>query len=328
MLKYKQISLEEREKIYQLKKNNIPISAIARKLNRNKSSISREIKRNKSSKLGYLPDRANNLALGRKMRYTSKIEKYPEIKDYILSRLIDDKWSPEMIAGRMKIEKKKVLISHEAIYQYIYSSRGQKLRLYNNLMYARPKRRLKHYRRHRYEVVEKHKIYNRPSIINERKEFGHFEGDLTFFKQSRNGNLSALVERKSRKVFLIKNDNKRSHKVMLGIKNKVSEIGANKFKSITFDNGGEFRQFGLLSLMGTETYFCDPGAPYQKGQVERTNAILHKFIPKKSNFNKISLSLVQDTQDKLNNLPRKCLNFLTPNEAWDNYNNLDVALQC
>lgn len=233
-----------------------------------------------------------------------------------------------MISGRMKIEKKKITISHETIYKYIYSYRGQKLRLYSNLMYARPKRRLKHYRRHRYEVAASHKICNRPQVINDRKEFGHFEGDLTFFKQSLKGNFSSLVERKSRKVFLIKNDNKRSSNVMLKIREKISKIGINNCKSMTFDNGGEFSQFGLLELMGTKTYFCDPGAPYQKGQVERTNAILHKFIPKKSNFNKISLCLVQNAQDKLNNLPRKCLNFLTPNEAWDKYSNEhNVALQ-
>lgn len=87
------------------------------------------------------------------------------------------------------------------------------------------------------------------------------------------------------------------------------------FKSISFDNGGEFKQFGLLFLQGAKIFFCDPGAPYQKGQVERTNAILHKFIPKQFNFNDITALYVQNAQDKLNNLPRKILNFLTPNDV-------------
>ena len=75
MRRYKQISLKEREKIYQLLTADISLTKIAAEIGRNKSTISREIRRNKSIKLGYLPDRANNLSLGRKNRNLSKIEK-------------------------------------------------------------------------------------------------------------------------------------------------------------------------------------------------------------------------------------------------------------
>ena len=317
MLKYRQISIEEREKIYQFLKTDISLTKIASHLGRHKSTISREISRNQSEKLGYLPDRANNLSLGRKNRNLSKIEKNPNLKKYIIDKLSLEKWSPEMISGRMKHEKLPVQISHETIYQYIYSYAGQKLKLYEHLMLARPKRQLKYSRRKRI-LPEIYKISNRPEYINNRSEFGHFEGDLTFFKGSKNGNISVLVERLSRKAFLIKNNNKTSKNIMLKIAATTKKLPA---KSITFDNGGEFTQFGLLSLQGVHTYFCDPGAPYQKGQVERTNATLHKFIPKKTDFNTITTQQLLDANDKLNNLPKKCLNFLTPNEAWDIYHN-------
>ena len=68
---------------------------------------------------------------------------------------------------------------------------------------------------------------------------------------------------------------------MPNIISKVKSTGA-PVKSITFDNGSEFRRFGSLELMGVSTYFCNPGSPWEKGQVERTNAVLHKFIPKRS----------------------------------------------
>ena len=145
----------------------------------------------------------------------------------------------------MKHEKLPASISHETIYQYIYSYPGQKLKLYQHLMLARPKRQLKYSRRKRI-LPEIYKISNRPEYINNRSEFGHFEGDLTFFKGSKNGNISVLVERLSRKAFLIKNNNKTSKNVMLKIAAKTKTISA--VKSITFDNGGEFTQFGLLSL--------------------------------------------------------------------------------
>lgn len=316
MLKYKQISVEEREKIYQFLKIDMSLTQIAHHLGRHKSTISREISRNQSQKLGYLPDRANNLSLGRKNRNLSKIEKYSDLKKYIIDKLSLDKWSPEMIAGRMKHEKLPVKISHETIYQYIYSYLGQKLKLYQHLMLARPKRKMKYTRRKRI-LPDIYKISNRAEYINNRSEFGHFEGDLTFFKGSKNGNISVLIERLSRKAFLIKNNNKTSKNVMLKIAQKAKTLSV--IKSITFDNGGEFTQFGLLSLQGIHTYFCDPGAPYQKGQVERTNVSLHKFIPKKTDFINITEQHIEYANDKLNNLPKKCLNFLTPNEAWDIY---------
>lgn len=314
MIKYNQITLEEREKIYEFLKTDISITKIASEIGRNKSSISREISRNKSIKLGYLPDRANNLAKGRKNRNLSKIEKNPDLKKYIIDRLTVDKWSPEMISARMRRENLAFRISHETLYEYIYSYPGQKQKLYQHLMLARPKRQLKYSRRKR-PVPEIYKIKNRPEQINNRSEFGHFEGDLTFFKGSKNRNISVLVERVSRKTFLIKNNSKASKNVMTKIASQVKKIPA--AKSITFDNGGEFSQFGLLSIHGIQTYFCDPGAPYQKGQVERTNVSLHKFIPKKTDFNNITEEQIQYANDKLNNLPRKCLNFLTPNEAWN-----------
>ena len=73
MSKYRQISIEEREKIYQFLKTDISLTKIASHLGRHKSTISREISRNQSEKLGYLPDRANNLSLERKNRKLSKM---------------------------------------------------------------------------------------------------------------------------------------------------------------------------------------------------------------------------------------------------------------
>jgi IS30 family transposase len=53
--------------------------------------------------------------------------------------------------------------------------------------------------------------------------------------------------------------------------------------------------------------------------------MLHKFIPKSTNFNYITEDNVLNAQDKLNNLPRKCLNFPAPNEAPNNMSNYNVA---
>ena len=173
MTKYTQLSIEEREKIYQLLKAGRSLSAVAKILFRHKSTISREIKRNGSLQLGYLPDRADNLSKMRKNRTRSKLDQYIELKEYIIERLTVGKWSPAMISGRINYERKLPPISHETIYQFIYSAQGRNLKLYKNLMYCRPSRQLK---------------YNR-------REFGHFEGDLTFFKESKSGINCTLLSR-------------------------------------------------------------------------------------------------------------------------------------
>ena len=316
MTKYTQLSIEEREKIYQLLKAGRSLSAVAKILFRHKSTISREIKRNGSLQLGYLPDRADNLSKMRKNRTRSKLDQHIELKEYIIERLTVGKWSPAMISGRINYERKLPRISHETIYQFIYSAQGRNLNLYNNLMYCRQSRQLKYNRRKR-QISADQSIHSRPECVNSRSEFGHFEGDLTFFKESKSGSLTVLTERVSRKSMIFLNTSKRSNSVMLKIQEVYKHIPKNTIKSITFDNGGEFFHFGLLSLHGTKVYFCDPGAPYQKGQVERTNALLHKYIPKKSNFHSISEEMVFQAQEQLNDLPRKCLNYRTPNEVWE-----------
>lgn len=320
---YTHLSLGDREKIYEHLGKGISITILANKLCRNKSTISRELKRNRSL-IGYLPDRADNKAKLRRKKRPHKIDKDPVLKQYIIERLKNDKWSPEIIAGRLAYESKKHIISHETIYKFIYSIEGQHLCLYKHLMYRRPKRHMHCVRQRRNLLPAKHDITNRPLYINSRNEFGHFEGDLTFLKGSNSSNLLVLIERVSRKSFIIKNSCKRSVNIMNTVFAKARTLAP---KSITFDNGSEFKRFGTLSLLGVDVYFCKPASPWQKGQVERLNAQLHKYIPKSSDIRTVSQNHVLEAQDKLNNLPRKILNFLTPDEVWNIHSQLPVALQ-
>ena len=322
MRSYKQIKEEERKKIYLLQKEGMSYEKIGELLSRSKSSISREIKRNSDKGLGYLPDTAEKLAKQRRYKQKKKIDKNKEIKNYVLDKLNNCKWSPEIIAA--KIKEEGLSISHETIYKYIYSKEGQRNKLYENLMYQREARLVHKSRRKRRERPEEYKIANRPEIIDKKEEFGHFEADLTFMKGSRSSNIIMLIEKLTRKCFMIKNKSKDSITTMNHIFKVLKNIkGA---KSVTFDNGSEFSKFGNLSLLGIKVYFCDPHSPWQKGQVERHNALLHKFISKKSDVRSISDHDISNAELLLNSLPRKNLNFLTPNQLWSNFSH-KVALQ-
>ena len=326
MIKYIKLSLEEREKIYLLQQNKYSIRQIAKQIGRAPSTIKRELDRNCAA-IGYLPDSAHKFYLNRRVKQQTKLAKNPRLKAYVIARLKEDKWSPEGISGRLKVHEDIGTISHESIYQFIYSREGQKMKLYANLMYRRPKRQLQYTRINRPVVPEDIRISGRSEVINNRSEFGHFEGDLTFMKGSCSNNIISLLERKSRKTFLIRNDNKASISTISKITKRVKSLPETCVKSMTFDNGGEFKRYAILGLIGVNVYFCNPHSPWQKGSVERMHVFLHKYIPKKSDIRFVTMEMIEKVENKLNNLPRKCLNYLTPNEAWNIYHNESVALE-
>ena len=326
MIKYKQLSIEEREKIYQYRNKNISIRGIGQQIGRAPSTISRELARNAAA-IGYLPDRAqNNYIKNRRDNKVLKLNKCQILKSYVIDKLTLDKWSPEAIAGRLRHHENIGTISHESIYQFIYSLEGNKMKLYQCLMYKRENRQGHFSRMKRSIIAPEHQISSRPEYINNRSSFGHFEGDLTFLKGSNSTNILTLIERNSRKVCLMKNDNKSSNTTICNLIKQIKSLPANAMKSVTFDNGGEFRRFASLGLMGVKVYFCDPHSPWQKGSIERMHASLHKFISKRSDIRIISNHHIKYAEDKLNSMPRKILNFLTPNEVWDIQQNLPVAL--
>lgn len=318
-MNYEQINIKDRENIYELKNKGIPIGVIAQKLYRHKSTIHRELLRNKDKKLGYLPDRADSFAKNRKNKIGKKIEISSELRGLIMEKLKLG-FSPEMISGRCKIDNSiPFQVSHETIYQYIYSLEGKKLGLFKLLVRSKSKRGRLYSRKSRGSLIpERTSIHSRPKEINMKTDYGHFEGDLTFCKGDRSSNIAVLTERKSKFSIMIKNESKKSYVVIRNIFNRLAEFPKNTCKSLTFDNGGEFSKHLLLKkFMNIKTFFCDPGSPWQKGLVEHTNAMIHRFINKKtSSLNSFSDKDINMVQNKLNNLPRKSLGFKTPAEVF------------
>lgn len=318
MKEYKQLDLKERGQLYVLKQEGKDVDQIAQGLGRNRSSIYRELRRNRDHLLGYLPDTANNMAAQRKARHGMKLSRYAETKGFVVEKLRIG-WSPEAIAGRMKSLGVPFRVSSETIYRFVYSNEGRAKELYRCLLKGRPRRGLVCGRKqNRGRLLDRTPLVERPEIANTRVEFGHLEGDLTFFKGSRSENLAVIVERKSRTVTLFKNPSKKTLFVVKNFFNNLAQMPRDARKSITFDNGTEFAKHTLLKKgLGMATYFCDPHSPWQKGQVERTNAQLHRFIPKSSDLKDLSKGDLCKIQDLLNSIPRKCLGFKTPAEVFN-----------
>ena len=324
MSKYNQLSLTERVKIFEYLKMSLSIRTIAALLGRAVSTVAREIKKN-SDYFGYLyPQYAHEKSKKRRARHLTKIDKFPELKNYIVEKL-NQYWSPCAIAGRWTKEHSNLSICAETIYQYIYAPKNKYLALWTLLPQKKKKRGVVRKSRSKGKIKDRTSIHERPKAIDKRIDFGHFESDLFFNKGSQSANTLNSIERVSRKIFLKKNASKAAHEVTQSLKKIVVGIA----KSNTMDNGSEFANHGELKNEGIATYFCDPGSPWQKGAVEQANKMIRRFIPFKLNFKEITQKKLDTVAEIINNTPRKSLNFSTPNEVFSHFyqKKLSVALQ-
>ena len=239
-----------------------------------------------------------------------KVRENDEIEKYVREKMLL-KWSPEKIAGVLYLEK-KIRISKNAIYTYLYSAHGQALcPLLYRKRYHRKKRKGK---KAKHEII-KDRVFigDRPKHINQKKRFGHYEGDtMGRPKKASPETLVVVRERLSRKIFVKKVS--RLKESMQGFGELLKKIPA---YSITLDNGVENTRYKDLKI---PTYFCDPYSSWQKGTVENAIGLLRRFIPKKSDLIHFSKQQIQSFADTLNNTPLKVLGFRTPNQVFDYYN--------
>jgi IS30 family transposase len=125
-----------------------------------------------------------------------------------------------------------------------------------------------------------------------------------------------MVERKSRFVMLWRNPSRTSAGVMAGIEAKLAPLPSSLRQSITFDRGTEFAAYGTLrSRMGMDSYFCEPRSPWQKGGVENLNGRLRRFLPLDVDIAALPVDAIEAVSARLNDTPRKCLEYRTPREV-------------
>lgn len=320
---YSQLSIEERHRIERWRHAEVPVREMARVLKRSKATIHREIKRNFFSDPclpkcdGYYGASAHRKAADRRARQR-KLIRHPELRKRVVERL-KNCWTPEQIGNRMIYEGARLRVCQETIYRYIYSREGMADELWwylpEHRMYRRPRRARK---RQPPKFDRDVSILFRPDDVAHRRQFGHWEGDLMLFKQALGqSNVTSLVERVSRFTVLLKNPNKRTKPVMGRIMKAVRDLPHLARKSITFDRGTEFVSWPHLQAeIGTQTWFCDPSSPWQKGTVENTNRRVRRWLPRKRDITAVSDHDLKMICDRLNATPRKCLGWKTPAEVF------------
>lgn len=309
------LELSERRSIERYLSKKKGVRAIARNLGRSPSTVSEEI-RHGSVHGVYRADRAKKKAELRRTQSKQqclKVAMDPVLKTYVTEHLKADQ-SPEGVSGRIReIDIHIPYASAKAIYAFVESVHGRPL---EHHLY---RKRVKRHGGPKRGAVPAHdttkvSIEVRPLHIEDREEFGHFEGDFIESGKNGHGSLLVLVERKTRYPFLVYTDDRTTLTVNDLIHGCLSDIPV---KSITLDNDLSFQKHEELSaLIDATVYFTRPYTSQDKGTVENRNGRIREFIPKRCDISLIPKGIIQRAETHLRTRFMKCLSFHTPEEAW------------
>jgi IS30 family transposase len=293
-------------------------SEIAAGIGVHKSTVSRELSRNMGLR-GYRHKQAHDLATARrKEKARLRIDASTWV---FIEKLIQKEWSPEQISGWMKNEM-GYSVSHERIYQHILQDKQSGGQLYQHLRCR--KKRKKRYGSHdrRGQIPNRISIDERPFIVDSRLRYGDWEVDTIIGRRHQQAIVS-LAERKSRLALIQKVDRKTSQQVSQAVTELLGSVPKGSFRmkhrvhTITADNGKEFSGHQKIAKsLDANFYFAHPYASWERGLNENTNGLIRQYFPKSRDFASITDSEIQTVMDKLNNRPRKCLGFKTPNQVF------------
>jgi len=306
-MNYKHLSQVERYQIYALMKAGHDQTQIAKLLDRHKSTISRELSRNRGLK-GYRPKQACATATKRSEKSRNAATMPPWVAEQAAC-LLKLQWSPEQIAGKLPV-------SHETLYQHVYSDKARGGTLWKNLRCQKQKR--KRYaggRDRRGQIPHRRPLSDRPSHIEARKQVGHWECD-TVIGANHKGAIVTMVERKSGFGVIVKVAHKTSDLVSRAIVEGLQPF-ADRVKTLTYDNGKEFAaHIQIDQALKSTGYFASPFASWERGSNENFNGLLRQYVPKKRSMNTVDEDEITMIQNRLNNRPRKRLGFKTPSEVF------------
>ena len=329
--KYQHLNYVEKTQIerwYNIEKK--PCSEIAKLLNKSVRTIQREIKRgvvkNLTSELVEILVYSADVS-EQKYRY-NMTSKGPNIKldanyklvEYIEKGIKKERKSPEILVEEIKRKKEEFgnIVCAKTIRNCIHK------RILNitkkDMIYKKEYKEKNKEKIHCSKVPAEKSIDFRPQEANDRSEYGHWEGDLIVGKDGKGAALLTFTERKTREEIIFKIPSKHAVNVAKSIdklERKYKTEFKNKFKTITFDNGGEFRDYKALEKSydkrkkepRVQVYYAHPYRSGERGSNENANRLIRRFIPKGTVITEISEDFIQQVEDWINNLLRPMFGY-------------------
>ena len=308
---YHQLTQEERYLITAELRCGFSRAHIARSLGRPRSTITRELRRNATHHDGkYRADKAHSYAVARRRRCRRRA-RFSTVDLARVARLVRRKWSPVQISGTLK-KWDTLRISHETIYRRIRWDKraGGDLWRHTRIMSKFGRKR---YRSHdsRGVLPGKRAITERPPEVEQRQQFGHWEGDTVMGKDMRHCVLT-LVERKTG-FAIIKKLSARNKAEVTRVATRALRRHGRNFKTLTLDNGTEFHDYAILEQrFPVKIYFATPYHSWERGSNENFNGLLRQYLPRGACMRNVTQAQCDHIADDLNHRPRKRFGFDTP----------------
>ena len=322
-----------------MSRGGIPPRDIAAVLDRHQRTIERELKRgrvkHKDTELRenyfYSSDR------GQDVHDQNATAKGPDLKigcnhasaEYIRCRIVEHKESPDVVAHRMKKAGMAGAVCTKTIYNYI--DEGIIPGVSNESLWEKRKRRKQRRKGLRHlakRIAKGPSIERRPAEAESRDVFGHWEMDLVVGPpHESHAALLTLVERKYRRIIVRKIPDKTQASVLKALRGIERHYGTQCFrqifKTITVDNGSEFLDFEALEASAfsqqqrTRIFYAHPYSSWERGSNENGNRMIRRFVAKGRDIARFTQQAIRDIEAWINDYPRRILDFMTPNELFD-----------
>lgn len=307
--KYRRLTHKDRCQISHAMETKLSLTRIAKLVGKSKSTISRELRRNAVWQYKYYANTAHEMAQDRRRHCHAPYRVVGDLQSTVVHFLLE-RWSPERIAGRLKIEQ-DVSLSRQTIYNYIKNKdRGLRATLprFNRRGVGRCIQR-----RQSLQHAHHRSIHERGRGANLRQHFGDWERDGMFGAHQKQ--LLVCVDRRSRLLRIGKIEELNADWVdELTLRLTYSVL--HKVRSVTNDNGSYFKNKN--ERFKFPVYFCDPRKPQQRGTVENTIGQLRSYITRKTDLDTLDQAALDEIADKLNHRPLKVLGYKTPFEVFYN----------
>ena len=316
MRTYHQLTPGERYALSALRKQGFSQAEIARSLGRHRSTICREVRRNSRDGTGrvYRPGIADEYACWRRSR-SRRNQRFVHKDWAVVLTHLKDQWSPEQISGRLKKDG-RLRISHETIYRHIWRDKRRGGTRYKLLRQAGKQRR-KRYGAYdsRGRLAGKRHISERPAAVEHRDQVGHWEIDTVLGKGK--PCVVTLVER-STGYLMIGKLRARTVAELNRVTLRLITSTSLPVDTITADNGTEFHGYTALEeATGVRFYFATPHHSWERGTSENTNGLIRQYLPKRKSMARLTQSACERIAARLNDRPRKRLDYHTPSEAYE-----------
>lgn len=254
-------------------------------------------------------------------RHFDALEKRPFLR-YVEKHFKEDGWSLDACAGRALQDgtfARDEIICTKSLYNYVDLGL---ISVKNIDLPQKLHRKTKKAKCRQHKKVLGRSIEERPSEVNNREEFGHWETDLVIGSKSGEDNvLLTLIERKTRELKEFRLPDKSAESVIAvfqSIRDSLGDRFSDVFKTITTDNGSEFARLSELEKGShTKVYFAHPYSSWEKGGIENHNGLIRRFLRKGKRMDSYCAEDILAVELWANGLPRKILGYRTPDEAFE-----------